>query len=80
MICDEPAAYCIKGKPSDCYCQDCAVEQFGDVTYLVKVEDVARQLKEAIDQLAEEGITPQGDAGEPVDQLVDEGIEDNRNN
>lgn len=76
MICGRPAAYCIKGKPSDCYCEECAVEQFGDVAYLVKVEDAARQLKDVVDQLTEEGIRPQDGGSEPVDQFSEEGFDD----
>lgn len=79
VICSVEATYCIKGSTTDCYCDSCAVEQFGDVAYLVKVEDAAKRLKDQIDQLTEEGIEPQTeDRGEPVDQLAEEGIEPQR--
>lgn len=49
MICDgAEAAYCIKGT-SDFYCEACAVDSFGDVALLVKVEDEAKRLKDIID-------------------------------
>lgn len=49
MICDEAeAAYCIKGT-SDFYCEACAVDSFGDIALLVKVEDEAKRLKDLID-------------------------------
>lgn len=79
VICSLEATYCIKGSSTDCYCDACALEQFGDVTYLIKVEDVAKQLKGQIDQLTEEGIEPQAEEGiEPIDQLAEEGIEPKR--
>jgi hypothetical protein len=49
IICDAEAAYCIKGT-SECYCQECATEHFGDITMLVKVEDEAQRLKSFIDE------------------------------
>jgi len=52
-ICSEEAEFCIKGT-SECYCQGCATESFGDITYLVKVEDEAAKLNAVIDQYAEE--------------------------
>ncbi len=52
LICTKDAVFCIKGT-SDCYCEPCAQEQFGDITYLVKVEDEARRLKEAIEETAQ---------------------------
>jgi hypothetical protein len=47
-ICDAEAEFCVKGA-STYYCESCAAEQFGDVTYLVKVEGEAKQLKKAVD-------------------------------
>ena len=76
VICSKEATYCIKGSSSDCYCEPCAIDHFGDVTYLIKVDDIAKQLKHQIDQLTEEGIKPHSDEEmEPVDQLAEEGIE-----
>ena len=76
VICSAQATYCVKGSTTDCYCDSCAVEHFGDVMYLVKIEEAARRLKDQIDQLAEEGIKLQSEGEiEPVDQLAEEGIE-----
>lgn len=33
----DEAKFCIKGKPNDCYCKKCAVEAFGDTSYLEKL-------------------------------------------
>ncbi len=52
IICDAEASYCIKGS-SEYYCTECAVDQFGDVTVLLKVEEEAKRLKEFIDSSAE---------------------------
>ena len=47
MICDEGAVYKIKDS-SDFYCQECAEENFADLTLLVKVEEEAQRLKAVI--------------------------------
>ena len=71
-LCDAEANYCIKGS-SECYCEECAVENFGDITYLIKVEDAAKELKDKIDQLTEEGIEPQKEnVIAPMDQVKEE--------
>jgi len=44
IICNEEAKYKIKDT-SDCYCQECAEENFADLTVLVKVEEEAQRLK-----------------------------------
>ena len=72
ILCDAEAKYCIKGS-SECYCEECAIENFGDITYLVKVDDIAKELKEQVDQLIEEGIEPQKDQViTPMDQVKEE--------
>jgi hypothetical protein len=54
IICDAPAEFCIKDS-SECYCSACAKDQFDDISYLVKVEEEAQKLKEAvIEKLDEE--------------------------
>ncbi len=53
LICNSAAEFCIKGT-SDYYCKECAFDQFGDLAYLVKVEDEAKRLKEAIDVVEKE--------------------------
>jgi hypothetical protein len=38
IICEEnDAVYCIKGLPKDCYCRECAEDNFGDVSVLEKL-------------------------------------------
>jgi len=37
-ICGEQAEFCIKGS-SECYCEDCAKENFSDLELLKKIED-----------------------------------------
>ena len=54
IVCEEEAAYKIRDT-SDYYCQDCADDNFADLTLLVKLEEEAQRLKErlsdAIDDL-----------------------------
>jgi len=38
IICSQEAIYCIKDT-TDYYCQNCAEENFGDITYLQKIEE-----------------------------------------
>ncbi len=52
IICNVEAVYVIKDT-SDYYCEECAEENFSDITMLVKVEDEAQKLKDFIkDRLA----------------------------
>ena len=38
FICDKkPAKFCIKGRLKDCYCEECAVDNFGSVDYLERL-------------------------------------------
>ncbi|MFP4424645.1 MAG: hypothetical protein ACLFP2_05470 [Candidatus Woesearchaeota archaeon] len=50
ILCGEPALYCVKGT-SDYYCEECAKENFADIALLVRVEDIARRLKERLDEI-----------------------------
>ena len=36
IICNKEALYAIKDS-SECYCEDCAEENFGDITCLTKI-------------------------------------------
>jgi len=54
ILCGEPAEYCVKGS-SECYCKECAENQFGDVDYLVKVEEEAKKLKRFVEEKVGEG-------------------------
>ena len=45
IVCDAGAEYKIKDT-SDYYCVNCAQENFADLDVLLKVEEVAQQLKE----------------------------------
>lgn len=49
MVCDAEAAYKIKDT-SDYYCQECAQENFADLSLLVKVEEEAQRLKAFVEQ------------------------------
>jgi len=44
IICNEEATFKIKDT-SDYYCQECAKENFGDLSVLIKVEEEAQRLK-----------------------------------
>ncbi|PIN73112.1 hypothetical protein COV20_06435 [Candidatus Woesearchaeota archaeon CG10_big_fil_rev_8_21_14_0_10_45_16] len=45
IICDAEAKYKIKDTP-DYYCEECAEENFSDITMLVTLEEEAQRLKE----------------------------------
>ena len=47
IICGKKAEYCIKDS-SECYCEECGMESFGDLSYLQKVEEQAKHLKDFI--------------------------------
>jgi len=47
IICEKEAKYEVKGG-NGFYCEECAEENFGDVSYLVKMEEEAQRLKIAI--------------------------------
>lgn len=47
IICREEAEYKIKDTP-DFYCQECAEENFSDISVLVKVEEEARKLHQKL--------------------------------
>ena len=53
LICEEEAKFAIKST-NDYYCEECAQDQFGDISYLVKIEEVTKQEKNIIDKLEEE--------------------------
>jgi len=53
IICGEEATFCIKGT-SDYYCQECAEENFADISVLQKVEEEAQRLKEVIKERMKE--------------------------
>ncbi len=53
IVCHAPAIYKIKDT-SDYYCDDCAQENFADLTMLIKVEEEAQRLKAFIDEKMDE--------------------------
>ena len=53
IVCNEEAGYKIKDS-SDYYCQECAEENFADITMLINVEEEAQNLKAALKEKMEE--------------------------
>ncbi len=53
IICHAEAVYQIKDT-SDYYCTDCAHENFGDISMLVKVEEQAQRLKRFVEARLDE--------------------------
>ncbi|MEK6900502.1 MAG: hypothetical protein AABX05_05240 [Nanoarchaeota archaeon] len=53
VVCDAEAAYKIKDT-SDYYCEECAKDNFADVSLLVKVEAEAQRLKQFLEEKMEE--------------------------
>lgn len=49
IVCGENANFCIKDS-SECYCEDCAVEHFADMSYLERIEDQSQKIKELMDK------------------------------
>ena len=49
IVSDTEASYKIKDT-SDYYCQECAQENFADLSMLVKVEEEAQRLKALVEQ------------------------------
>jgi len=53
VVCDAEASYKIKDT-SDYYCQECAQENFADLSLLIKVVEEAQRLKVLVDQKEQE--------------------------
>jgi len=53
VVCDAEAIYKIKDT-FDYYCQECAQENFADLSLLVKVEEEAQRLKAFVEQQEQE--------------------------
>ena len=52
IICEEEEAeYCVKGMPNQCYCKECASEQFHDLASLQKLTDVPETASKAIEDI-----------------------------
>ncbi len=49
IICGDPAILMIKDT-NDFYCQECAEDSFADLSYLIKVEEQAKKLKQLIEE------------------------------
>ncbi|MEM1988267.1 MAG: hypothetical protein QXS41_00260 [Candidatus Woesearchaeota archaeon] len=52
IICHQPAKYKVKGT-ANFYCEDCAIELFGDLSYLIPIseDDSTESWNEEIDSL-----------------------------
>lgn len=53
VVCGEEAKYQIKDT-SDYYCEDCAGENFADISMLLRIEEEANRLKELLKNKLEE--------------------------
>lgn len=53
IVCGEEAKYQIKDT-SDYYCEDCAGENFADISMLLEIEGEANHLKELLKQKLDE--------------------------
>ena len=51
LICGETAEFSIKNS-SDYYCKLCAVDSFGDLGLLIKIEETAKRVKKLVDEKA----------------------------
>jgi len=64
IVCDAEATYKIKDT-SDYYCQECAQENFADLSLLVKVEEEAQRLKTFVEQKAQRSNASGASKAEP---------------
>lgn len=53
IICNQEAIFCIKDS-SDYYCEECANENFSDISYLQRIEEIAQNLKKVVDEKIDE--------------------------
>ena len=53
IICGKEAVFCVK-ESSEYYCDECAKEQFADISYLQKIEEEAKKLKKIVDEKLED--------------------------
>ena len=54
LICEQQAKYAIKST-KDYYCEECAQDQFGDISYLVSIEEnKLQQEKNTIEKMEED--------------------------
>lgn len=56
IICDDKAGFVIKST-KDYYCEECATEQFGDVSYLLKIDEMRKEKAAEIEQIEERLLT-----------------------
>ena len=57
IVCDSKAKFFIKDNPNDCYCEDCANDQFEDLSYLEKIEENPKNARDIItDEIDAEDI------------------------
>jgi len=67
IICNDPATLKIKDTP-DYYCQNCAEENFADLSMLVKVEEEAQKLKEFVKEKISQNNDEDDDAANDPDR------------
>ena len=65
IICSEEAVYKIKDT-SDFYCEECAQENFSDLSLLIKVEEEARRLREFLKDKMEDLLMDERE----LDQMI----------
>ncbi len=80
MVCDDAATFAIKDS-SNYYCTDCAKDNFSDLAMLIKVEEIAKNLKDKLDEYVDQLAEIEDNLEEEIDQSaeVQEQIQANRN-
>lgn len=71
IICDKNATYKVKDTP-DYYCDECAEENFGDVSVLIKVEEEALRLKEFLKEKVAECLCEEEDCEHKKKKMKDD--------
>ena len=71
LVCDAPATYAIKDT-SDFYCEECAEEQFGDVSLLVKINQEQASKSSQDDEPEDEEVAEDEEEHKEVEQDTEE--------
>ncbi len=77
IICTEDAKFKIKDT-SDYYCQECAEENFNDLSLLVTMEEEAKRLKEYLKERIEELAVSEKELERQLSSNKEEDKEDNQ--
>lgn len=76
IICNKKATYRVKDTP-DFYCEECAEENFAELSMLVNVEEEAQRLKEFIKQRTDSSFIEDEEEPKHKRKNNQDGLQDN---